>query len=237
MIKVIPCRSPNADVLNRCEMLERNFGLSRGSRRVDEVVLVVTKQGLALKLKDRLLTWHPGLLHALRESGERHPWVRLGKLKRGDRVLDCSLGLGTDARFISEITEEEVVGLESSLSIFLMTLEALSKVNANVNVQHVDSVAFLSAQPSDSFDVVIADPMFPKHLEKASHSLELVRVLANFESIDTEWLNEARRVASRCVLIKDHRRNNLLERLGAEVIWARGKRHTRYGKWKATSLI
>ena len=181
------------------------------------------------------MTWHPGLLHALRESGLRHPWVKLGNIKRGDKVLDCTLGLGTDARFISEVTHETVVGIEQSLAIFLLTQEGLKTVEANVNSIYANSIDFLHQQAKNSFDVVIADPMFPRHLEKQSHSLSIVRQFGSYEILSKSWLNEAKRVARRCVLIKDHVENDLLESLGVEQLWSKGKRLTRYGRWEASN--
>ena len=236
MLKIITCKNPDADVFHRYMALQREYNLPSGDRKSDHNVLVVTKEGLAFKQGSRLLKWHPGLLHTLRESGERHPWVKLGNIQQGDKVLDCTLGLGTDAQFISEITQEVVIGLESSLGVYLLSREGLSKVRALVKPVFINSLSFLLAQQDNAFDVVIADPMFPPHLIKSNTSLDMVRALANFESISDTWLIEARRVAKRCVLIKDHRANDLLENLKADFIWSKGKRNNRYGRWKAAGV-
>ena len=114
MLKVITCKNPNQKVIDTHTQLINLYGLSPGERQSTEDALVVTRQGLALKVAGKQMSWHPGLLHALRESGSRHPWIQLGDIKIGDQILDCTLGLGTDARFISEITKERVLGIEQS---------------------------------------------------------------------------------------------------------------------------
>ena len=234
MLKVITCKKPNQEVIDRQAELISKYGLALGERQTDEKALVVTKKGLALRVTGKQMSWHPGLLHTLRESGLRHPWIKLGDLKRGDKVLDCTLGLGTDARFISEITHEIVLGIEQSLAIFLLTQEGLKGVEAKVNPVLANCREFLHQQADNSFDVIIADPMFPSHLEKQSHSLSIVRQFGSYETLSQSWLNEAKRVAKRCVLIKDHIENDLLESLGVEKLWSKGKRVTRYGRWEAS---
>lgn len=233
MLKIITCKNPDEEVFRRYTILKTEFQIPSGDRKIDQQALVVTKEGLALKQGTGLLKWHPGLLHTLRESGNRHPWIKLGDLKKGDLVLDCTLGLGTDAQFISEVTQEVVVGLENSLGIFLLTREGLSKSRAKVKPVYIDNLSFLRSQKDSAFDVIIADPMFPPHLVKTSTSLDIIRALANFKTLNNEWLVEARRVAKRCILVKDHRINDLLESLEAEVIWSKGKRNNRYGRWTA----
>ncbi len=237
---VIPCRKPNCEVMVRADQLCRTYGLRLGSRDEDYQAIVVTKGGLALRQKrGQLIRWHSGLLHTLRESGTRHPWSKLGELSSGDQVLDCTLGLGTDARFISELTHELVVGLESSLPIYLLSAEGLATVEARVRVIHQESLSYLIDSPSGSFDVVIADPMFPPTLTNPQHGLDMVRGFGDYTTLSSSWLREAQRVARRWVIIKDHRRHHLLERLSENVesvdlIWCKGKRSSRYGRWRAT---
>ena len=236
MFKIITCKNPNQKVIDTHTKLINLYGLSAGQRQSNEDALVVTRKGLVLKVAGKQMSWHPGLLHALRESGTRHPWIQLGNIQHGDQVLDCTLGLGTDARFISEITKERVLGIEQSLAIFLITQEGLQNSGAQVDIQFGQCLEILSKQEKNSFDVVIADPMFPKHLEKQSHSLSIVRHFGSYQPLSLDWLKEAKRVARRCVLVKDHIHNDLLELLGAEYIWSKGKRLTRYGRWEASHL-
>ena len=235
MLKVITCKNPNQKVIDTHTQLINLYGLSPGERQSTEDALVVTRQGLALKVAGKQMSWHPGLLHALRESGSRHPWIQLGDIKIGDQILDCTLGLGTDARFISEITKERVLGIEQSLAIFLISQEGLKNCDAQIDIHFGRCLDLLQQQDKDSFDVVIADPMFPKHLEKQSHSLSIVRHFGSYEPLNIDWLTEAKRVARRYVLVKDHVHNDLLELLGAEYIWSKGKRLTRYGRWDANN--
>ena len=246
--RITVCKNPNQEVLSRARSLQDKYGLEIVNRDVEGPLLVVTRTGLASRSindqQHQLMRWHPGLLHALRESGFDHPWVKLGELKCGDRVLDCTLGLGTDARFISEITKHQVIGLERSLAVFLLAEEGLASVDAKVTPIWCDCREYLEtlidhSDPLKSeikFDVLIVDPMFPRHLTTDRHGLDFVRIYGDHRPISAHDLKLARQVASRWVVVKDHRKGQLLERLGddvepAETIWSRGKRSTRYGRW------
>lgn len=66
MLKVITCKKPNQEVLEKQAELIREYGLSAGQRQSDEDALVVTRKGLALKVAGKQMSWHPGLLHALK---------------------------------------------------------------------------------------------------------------------------------------------------------------------------
>ena len=58
-------------------------------------VLLVSRTGLVLACGDARYRWHAGLLHTRLEAGFSHPLVRAIDLRRGDRVVDCSLEKST----------------------------------------------------------------------------------------------------------------------------------------------
>jgi len=202
-----------------------------------EPVVVVTRTCLAVCRDGRTWRWHDGMLHALRASGARHPLVRLGRIKPGDRVLDATLGLGTDARFISEWTGETVVGLERSPVIARLTREGLEGVKANVKVVCGDALELMAAMPARAFDVVIADPMFPPRPEDSPKgtTLDAIRGVAIDAPLSMNWKVQACRVANRVVVVRDMRGSGFLEALGAESIFERRGRLARYGVWPADS--
>lgn len=247
-LQITSCKNPNPSVLERLDHLCLEYPLIKVDRDAKGPLLVVTRRGLTLRVGEskarKDFRWHPGLLHTLRESGLNHPWVKLGEISPGDLVLDCTLGLGTDATFLSEVTEREVIGLELSLPIFLLAQEGLAKANALVSPILCDSTTYLEritqSPHGPRFDILIADPMFPSHLTQQRHSLDVVRSFGDHRTLTPEWLRLAREATYRWVIIKDHRESCLLERLGeglepADLIWSKGKRSTRYGRWSGTA--
>ena len=91
----------------------------------DATVLQVSRTGLCLKTPGREYHWHPGLLHTRVEAGWTHPLVRAMDLTQGDRVLDCTLGLGTDAHFASEYALRQQVDrlVDESMQIIVGKLD------------------------------------------------------------------------------------------------------------------
>ena len=67
-----------------------------------------------------------------------------------------------------------------------------------------------------------------------THSLDVLRQVAWQEPLDTAWLEQARRVAGRCVVVRDVPGGDLLESLGAERVIST-RRRVRYGVWSARS--
>lgn len=223
----------------RAAELARVWGFTcvpRSKMPHDEPVLVVTKVGLQLRSGGTSRRWHDGMLHAMRSAGVQHPLIRLTGLQPGDTVLDCTLGLGTDARFLAEYTRTRVVGVEVVPALALMAEEGLAKVGADVDVRVGDALSVLRALPEGAFDLVLADPMFPKRPTDArlAPSLEHVRWAADHGVIGADWRDEALRVARKVVLVRDMVGNDLLERLEAPHTWSRRGRATRYGWWPLT---
>ena len=219
-------------MVSKAYELSKRFCLEVKSRQTPGDALIVQKEGFKLRIDGHFYAWHEGLLHTLREAGERHPWVRLSGLRPGHKVLDCTLGLGTDARFLSEMTGHEVIALEKVKALALLATLNLEAKGAMIRVINQDAKEFLVQCRDNQFDLIIADPMFPSHLKRKSSNLDLVRLRGDTTPLDHEWLSEALRVSRGSVIMKDHKDNSLLEDLGAEYIWAKGKRMTRYGVWR-----
>jgi len=153
-------------------------------------------------------------------------------LVKGDRVLDCTLGLGTDAAFLAHLTGCRVIGLEAIPGLALLTSEGLQAAGHNVHAICSDSRHMLPALPSGSFDVVQGDPMFPSGTG-VNFSLEVVRLLGMVEPLGQTWLKEARRVARKRVVVRDLADGSLLERMKPDDVLAVGRGRPRYGIWYA----
>ena len=161
--------------------------------------------------------------------------VRLGELRAGDRVLDCTLGLGADALVAARIVGPtgKVVAVEKSLPLFALASEELrqpwAEIFAPIDVRCGDSSELLPAMEADSFDVVLFDPMFGRP-NKSSNAFGMLRRYADPAPLTEQMVADARRVARRWVVIKGSRYSKDFRKLGlvAEprslsrgVLWAR----------------
>lgn len=221
----------------RAQELALRWGLQfRRRRSVDwsEPVLVVTRGPLSLRWPGGELRWHPGMLHALRATGWAHPLPRLAGLAEGDAVLDATLGLGTEARFLAELTGRTVVGVEVATALAALTSEGLRSVHAAVQVVHADSRGVLAESADGTYDLVYADPLFPARREndRVTTGLAGLRAGGCPWVPDAGWLAEARRVARKAVVLKDLAGGHLLEDLGAHEIAGRRRQRARYGVWR-----
>lgn len=215
--------------------LAERWGLTfvpRDALAPDAAFLAVTRQGLRLEKEGVARAWHPAMLHAMRETGGRHPLIRLTGAAKGDTVVDCTLGLGTDARFLSEWTGTRVIGLESVPVVAAFTADGLRRVGADVEVVCARATDWLAAQPSGSVDVVVADPMFPGREGTKNNSLDPIRWAGDHRPLDVAWRDEALRVARKAVVVRALWADDLLDRL--EAPWRDGKktRITWYGCWR-----
>ena len=160
-------------------------------------------------------------------------------LGEGDRVLDTTCGLGSDAIVASHVVGRtgHVLALEKSEVLSAMVREGLriyehrtpevTDAMRRVEVVAGDARSFLSAQPDRSWDVVYFDPMFSGTVQ-ASLGLEVVRRLAYHDEIDEETILDACRVARRCVAMKDRAPGRQLQALGFGDVSSRGRIY--YGK-------
>jgi 16S rRNA (guanine1516-N2)-methyltransferase len=205
-----------------------------------ETLLVIERQGVSLWDGEGSARWSYGLaalrLRALDAGGQGEALVRVGALSAGERVLDCTLGLGQDARVAARLVGPQgvVVGLEASLPLAMLAAEGLRREgrearSAAIDVRHEDARTFLRSLPWGSFDVVLFDPMFAR-ARAAQPAFGLLRRLASRAPLEPATLALARRVARRVVLVKAARYGPELKTLGlkpepasrsAPVVWAR----------------
>jgi len=158
-------------------------------------------------------------------SGERDTLMRLSDLSPGDRVLDCTAGLGADAIVYSFALQGkgEVIALESRPIPFLLLsrglgayeseLSGLSEAMRRIQVRQTDHYDYLAAQPDKSFDVIYFDPMFRRPIAEAS-SIRAIRELADSRPLAAETIAEAMRVARKRIILKEHRESGEFTRLG-----------------------
>jgi 16S rRNA (guanine1516-N2)-methyltransferase len=161
------------------------------------------------------------------------PLTEAGKIKQGDVIVDCTLGLGADSLLMAAAAgpEGEVTGIESSmltalivkegLQHFPMPLQELQQAASRINVLHGRAETILSAMEKNSADIVYLDPMFNTPLSKAS-GIDPLRKLADYNPVTEELIQLAVKTARRGVVIKEHTKSPVFEKYGFTVKKRRG---------------
>ncbi|WP_243276902.1 class I SAM-dependent methyltransferase [Desulfallas sp. Bu1-1] len=232
----------HADQLELAVRISREIGaplVARNKKAIKKLseewnvsgVVVVDANKVAYITGENEFFFHPSMA-VLRikeiKSGKNDQMISAMKLSSGQRVLDCTLGLGTDAIVTSYVlgTEGVVVGLESSPVIAAIVRTGLQsnykKVGRDVleamrrvKVKCADHGAVLAELPENSFDVVYFDPMFRLPRLKSS-GINALRPLADHRPLTPEVIKLAMRVAAKRVVVKEGRRCNELRQLGFE---------------------
>lgn len=197
-----------------------------------EVLLLVGHNRLTLVVDGKELFFHPGLAK-LRikelQSGKTDQMIKAMGLQEGNTVLDCTLGLASDALVASFVTGPGglVIGLEDSQSVAEIVRRGLEDYTGEkpeiisamrrIEVICCHHLNFLREQPDNAFDVVYFDPMF-RHPREQSSSMAPLRPLANKHPLTLEAVEEALRVARRRVVMKENRNSQEFIRLNFHTV-------------------
>ncbi|OLO40282.1 protein-L-IsoD(D-D) O-methyltransferase [Alkalihalophilus pseudofirmus] len=143
------------------------------------------------------------------------PFIEASQLKQGMSILDCTLGLGSDA-IIAQTkvgTSGKVVGIEESTAIAYIVERGLKQWDSgnnlfnqamrSIQVLKGNHLEFLRSLEDNSYDVVYFDPMFEANLD-TSQGITPLKSLALYHSITTEVIQESKRVARRRIVLKDY---------------------------------
>ena len=205
------------------EELTREFG-------VDEII-VAKKNSLRLLTIDergseREIFFHPSTAHLrikMMRAGATDRMIEAMNLIAGMRILDCTLGLGSDAIVSSYVSRCEVTAVEINPLLAYVVERGLRTFDGDnrhvleamrrVKVLAADYIDVLRAESDGAFDVVYFDPMFRHALER-SCSLNVIRLAADHRRVSTEAIAEACRVARHRVVLKENARSLEFDRLG-----------------------
>ncbi|MBL4848107.1 MAG: class I SAM-dependent methyltransferase [Planctomycetes bacterium] len=207
------CVTRAQEVAQRCGFpyIERRDSVARLVRKAKVGgAYVVGLEKAELRAEGLRLAVHPSTLHHVRHLGRSHPFLRAvaPEGERVDRVVDATLGLAKDALHIATFLECSVVGLEHSPILTCLCEDGLARLGppwragaARIEVLQAESRSWLAEQEADSAEVVVLDPMF-ETARPAAAGFDLLRRLACHDPLDPELLDQARRVASRRVVLK-----------------------------------
>lgn len=158
-------------------------------------------------------------------KNEREPFLEATGLIAGDKFLDTTAGLCSDSLIASHVVGEEgkVTAVEKDkmiayiidrgLKVYQPNFDELKKAMRRIQVVHNDSVDYLSALKDNSFDVVYIDPMFEEEITE-SNNFQTLREIGVTGTLYTEWVEQAKRVAKRRVVLKAHFRSPMFDEYG-----------------------
>jgi 16S rRNA G966 N2-methylase RsmD len=196
-------------------------------------IFVVSKEGHSIYIKNNSepIFFHPNLAMVRMKrylKGEFIPFLQAAKLKEGMSVLDCTLGLASDAIIASAAigSSGKIVGIEvnpflaylvkEGLINYSTELTSMREAMMRIEVEAVDHLTYLKSQKSNSFDVIYFDPMFETSIEN-SDGIHALKLVASYQDINHEIINEAKRVARKRIVLKDHWRSSRFNEYGFHV--------------------
>ena len=242
-VVVTTTHSPSPEVEDSATQLARRVRRPLVARHRDTIHTLTRREGVLAALvvgpaRVRLIDqgrgygFHPSMarlrVSALRAGGGDR-LVKVAGLRAGDSVLDCTCGLGADAIVAAHAVGENgiVVTLESSAMLAAMIsngmqhyddgFAVLVRAMRRVTVINAEYEGLLPLLPAGSWDVVYFDPMFVSTIDEAK-GLDLVRMLGSGGTPSRDVIAEARRVARRCVVVKDRAPGQLLRALDIPVV-------------------
>ncbi|MEG0261316.1 MAG: class I SAM-dependent methyltransferase [Lysinibacillus sp.] len=157
--------------------------------------------------------------------GEQEPFLLATSLQEGDSFLDCTLGLAGDAMLAAYVVGEtgRVVGLEANRHVAFIVEQGMKTYDTTelpltacmrqIEVVQKEAVTYLKSLSDNAFDVVYMDPMFEEVIEESTN-FEALRAAGEHLSLTEEWLEEAKRVAKKRVVLKAHFRSAWFEKYG-----------------------
>ena len=224
---VTTARRPSGEVLSLAKEVAGRFslpfvardGLTLAALRREQGanLIVVSTEGLTYVTDDAVFRYHPGMarvrLHNLL-SGRGDPMVQAMGLEPGLSVLDCTLGLASDAAVASHVVgpEGKVVGVERCLPVFLVVRHglahyeekkpALREALRRIEAHWADCAEYLAKVEAGWFDVIYFDPFFDEPVEASSGIAPLRLVAKGPQGSIVAAIEDAGRKARLRVVVK-----------------------------------
>lgn len=198
----------------------------------DKKLIVVTEEEVRYYdgQAETPLYFHPSMafvrVKRLRR-GETDPLVQLSGCEEGDRIIDCTAGLASDslvfsyaagpAGSVTAIESEPVLCalVREGLAAYQTSLADVNEAMRRINMKCMNHLDYLRSLPDNSVDIVYFDPMFRQPINESS-SMEPLRAIANMDALTDEVIEQAKRVATKTVVLKEHQASGEFARLGFE---------------------
>ena len=163
------------------------------------------------------------------QRGERDPFIDAASLKERMSLLDCTLGLASDAITASYVVGEKgkVTGIEgqrylsymikTGLKTWMSGIDEMDAAMRRISVRNAEAFTYLKELPDESFNCVYFDPMFEESILE-SDGIKSLGHFALREEITSAAIEEALRIAKNRVILKDHFKSKRFERFGFKVL-------------------
>ncbi|RTE11109.1 class I SAM-dependent methyltransferase [Paenibacillus whitsoniae] len=214
-----------------------------GRNYKDEGILLVTREEIRYYEEDEPPAFfHPSMsLVRIKRMlrGEADTLIELSGAAPGDRVLDCTAGLASDSIVFAFAVGDQgrVTALESEAVPAMLIQEGLVRYESDIpevndamrriDVRRTDHLSYLQQAASGSVDIIYFDPMFRRPIQESA-AMSTLRSRANDAAVSVEAIAEAKRVARKCIVLKEHRDSPEFARLGFENV-LRSTTKTTYG--------
>ena len=200
---------------------------------VSNIIIIDHELNLILHNKEyEPIKYHPGMsiIRIKRlKAGNNDSMVDLLQLKSEDTVLDCTLGLSSDAIVAQYVAKNgQVTGLESNKLLALFTHYGLQNYNIDdkdieaamrkIQVINSDYNEFLEKAADNSFDYVYFDPMFRNTVE-TSNSMQVFKSHCCKKPLNENAVKNARRIARKMIILKERTYSQEFSRLGFKTIY------------------
>lgn len=198
------------------ERESQSIALLRDNYKID-LLLIATQKGPVVATPGGDFFFHLSMAQLRIKNiinGKHDHMADAMDLKPGMSVLDCTLGLATDAIVASFVAGENgyVKGIEKSplvsmvirygLQNFVDAASDIVQSLRRIEIETVDYLEYLSSLSTASFDIVYFDPMFRYPIQSSSN-VKPLRYLADNRPLLPEAVAQACRVAKRRVVIKE----------------------------------
>lgn len=184
------------------------------------------------KKGEESIKYHPGMsiIRIKRlKSGNNDSMIDLLNLQPTDVILDCTLGLASDAIVAQYVAYDgQVVGLEADRLLAQFTQHGLKhypeqdeitkQAMLKIKVIHGNYTDFLKSAEDKSFDYVYFDPMFRRSIN-ASETMQVLKTRCCNDPLNLESVEQAIRVARKKVILKETNYSKEFTRVGFKQIF------------------
>ncbi len=233
-----------ADRLGATYVSRNKVPMSRLKEMYDvDTVVLVTREGIEADTERGRCFFHLNMAQLRTQNMDKgtndHMTQAMG-LREGMSVLDCTMGLASDAVVASYVVgaSGRVVGIEKSPVVHLIVSEGIASfisenerltqaVKRIVTVQD-DALSYLKKQADNAFDVVYFDPMFRTPVY-TSANFKPMRSIVETDALSFAMVKEAIRVARCRVVMKETAGSEEFQRLGFDKLCGGKYSRIQYG--------
>lgn len=241
---VTTAHKPDYQQTNRAKSLSIQLGCRYVPRRhfkfiEDQIAIIIEKDGISAMKDGKRLFFHPSLA-VLRKSnlelGQKDYLIESLSLTGNEKVLDCTLGLGSEAILIAHfLPNGHVKCLESSKIVKMIVENGLREGNLpnwvvdaskRIEIMEYDYKTFIR-KSEEKFDCIYVDPMF-EHPELKSTAMNSLRPFADYAGITIEDLEVMKSIAKR-IVVKARWNDSIFEKYKFDRIAGSLKSNIGYG--------